>query len=70
MKMFLHPAINGGKRVRDFEDLLKDFLKVKHVITVNSGTSALHASILAAEGIKQGDDHYFRLLRLSLPLMQ
>ena len=34
---------NGGKRVRDFEGLLKEFLEVKHVIAVNSGTSALHA---------------------------
>ncbi len=49
-------AKNGGKRVRDFEVLLKDFLKVKHVIAVNSGTSALHAAMLATENIKHGDE--------------
>ncbi|MDW0258085.1 MAG: DegT/DnrJ/EryC1/StrS family aminotransferase, partial [Nitrososphaeraceae archaeon] len=42
----------GGKRVQDFERLLADFLHVKHAIAVNSGTAALHASILAA-GIKE-----------------
>jgi perosamine synthetase len=45
----------GGKRVQDFERLLADFLHVKHAIAVNSGTAALHASILAA-GIKASDE--------------
>ena len=45
----------GGKRVQDFERLLADFLHVKHAIAVNSGTAALHASILAA-GIKESDE--------------
>jgi perosamine synthetase len=45
----------GGKRVQDFEKLLADFLHVKHAIAVNSGTAALHASILAA-GIKESDE--------------
>jgi dTDP-4-amino-4,6-dideoxygalactose transaminase len=36
----------GGKRVQDFEKLLANFLHIKHAIAVNSGTAALHASIL------------------------
>jgi len=45
----------GGKRVQDFEGLLANFLHVKHAVAVNSGTAALHASILAA-GIKESDE--------------
>src|SRR5918996_1051490 len=48
-------AHDGGKRVRDFESNLKEYLRVKHVIAVNSGTAALHAALLAA-GVKQGDE--------------
>jgi perosamine synthetase len=48
-------ARDGGKRVRDFESLMKDYLQIKHVVSVNSGTSALYAALLAA-GIKQGDE--------------
>lgn len=48
-------ARDGGKRVRDFESHMRDYLKVKHVISVNSGTAALHAALLAAD-IKQGDE--------------
>jgi len=48
-------ARDGGKRVRDFESQMKSFLKVKHVVSVNSGTAALHAALLAA-GIEQGDE--------------
>src|ERR671920_571247 len=48
-------AHDGGKRVRGFESNLKDYLEVKHVIAVNSGTAALHAALLAA-GVKQGDE--------------
>jgi perosamine synthetase len=49
------PANEGGKRVQEFEDILKSYINVKHVIAVNSGTSALHASLLSL-GIKQGDE--------------
>lgn len=45
----------GGKRVQEFENSLKDFLNVKHVISVNSGTAALHAALLSI-GIKSGDE--------------
>ena len=48
-------AHDGGKRVRDFESHLRDYLSIKYVIAVNSGTSALHAALLAA-GVKQGDE--------------
>jgi dTDP-4-amino-4,6-dideoxygalactose transaminase len=46
---------DGGKRVQEFELSLRDFLNVKHVISVNSGTAALHASLLAI-GINSGDE--------------
>ena len=49
------PAKNGGKRVQAFENLLKSYLKVKHVIAVNSGTSAIHAALLSLD-IKAGDE--------------
>ena len=48
-------AYSGGKRVQDFEKLLAEFLHVKNAIAVNSGTAALHASILAA-GIRENDE--------------
>jgi len=48
-------ARDGGKRVQDFETELCNFLKVKHVIAVNSGTSALYAALIAAD-IKKGDE--------------
>jgi perosamine synthetase len=44
----------GGKRVRDFEQLLRAYLKVKHAVAVNSGTAALHAAFIASE-IKNGE---------------
>src|SRR3712207_7020035 len=46
-------ARDGGKRVRDFESLMKDYLKIKHVVSVNSGTSCLYAALLAT-GITPG----------------
>jgi perosamine synthetase len=48
-------AKDGGKRVREFESLLKSYLNVKHAMAVNSGTSALHAALLAAN-IGEGDE--------------
>lgn len=48
-------AKDGGKRVREFESLLKGYLNVKHAMAVNSGTSALHAALLAAD-IGEGDE--------------
>jgi perosamine synthetase len=49
------PAMEGGKRVQEFESLLKSYLNIKHVIAVNSGTSALLAALLAL-GLKEGDE--------------
>ncbi len=49
------PANDGGKRVQEFENALQSYINVKHVIAVNSGTSALHASLLSI-GVKQGDE--------------
>jgi perosamine synthetase len=48
-------AMEGGRYVGEFERLLESFLKVKHVVAVNSGTSALHAALLA-KGIRYGDE--------------
>jgi dTDP-4-amino-4,6-dideoxygalactose transaminase len=49
------PALEGGKRVQEFEFLLRRYLSIKHVIAVNSGTSALLAALLAL-GLKEGDE--------------
>jgi perosamine synthetase len=49
------PALEGGKRVQEFESLLRSYLNIKHVIAVNSGTSALLAALLAL-GLKEGDE--------------
>ena len=46
---------NGGKRVQEFESSLRTFLNVKHAISVNSGTAALHAALLALD-IKTDDE--------------
>src|SRR5919112_5296718 len=48
-------ARDGGKRVQDFESSLREFLNVKHVVSVNSGTAALHAALLALN-IKTDDE--------------
>ncbi len=48
-------ARDGGKRVQDFESSLREFLNVKHAISVNSGTAALHAALLALD-IKTNDE--------------
>ena len=41
------PALKGGKRVQEFESLLRSYLNIKHVIAVNSGTSALLAAVVS-----------------------
>jgi dTDP-4-amino-4,6-dideoxygalactose transaminase len=48
-------AHEGGPRVQDFEKKLAEYLNVKHVVAVNSGTSALHSALLAS-GIGSGDE--------------
>ena len=49
------PANVGGKRVQEFENVLQSYLDVRHVVAVNSGTAALHASLLSID-IKQEDE--------------
>lgn len=45
----------GGKQVREFEALIKEYFGAKFAITVNSATSALHMAIGACE-IGPGDE--------------
>ena len=47
--------INGGKYVKDFEKNIAQFLDVKYAVAINSGTSALYASLLSLN-IKSGDE--------------
>lgn len=44
-----------GAKVDEFENLVKDYLKAKHVIAVSSGTAALHLALLVLD-IKAGDE--------------
>ncbi len=45
----------GGKYVREFESKCRALLGIKHVIALNSGTAALHASLVAC-GVGKGDE--------------
>ena len=45
----------GGKYVKIFEKQLSKLLDCKYAVAVNSGTSALYASLLSL-GIKSGDE--------------
>jgi perosamine synthetase len=44
-----------GSVTKDFEDEIRALLGVKHVVAVNTGTSALHIALDAA-GVKNGDE--------------
>ena len=44
-----------GPEIEEFENIIKNYLGMDYCLTLNSGTSALHASYLAY-GIKQGDE--------------
>jgi len=48
-------GIHGGQKGAEFERELSDYFGVSHAVTVNSGTSALHA-VLACMGIGPGDE--------------
>ncbi len=48
-------SYEGGKKVKEFEAKLERLLGVKHAVAVNSGTSALFAS-LSALGVGEGDE--------------
>jgi len=49
------PQFLGGKQVREFEDLVKQYFGVPHTVTVNSATAGLHAA-LGACGVSPGDE--------------
>lgn len=44
-----------GPNIEKFEGMLADYIGTKYAVTFNSGTSALHATLLAF-GIREGDD--------------
>ena len=50
-----HTAFAGGPAVERFERDLEEYIGIRHVIGVNSGTSALHAALLAL-GVGPGDE--------------
>ncbi|MEM3197172.1 MAG: DegT/DnrJ/EryC1/StrS family aminotransferase [Conexivisphaerales archaeon] len=54
-RYFVDQSFEGGKYVMMFEGELGSYLKAKHAIAVNSGTSAIIAALLAA-GIERGDE--------------
>ena len=47
--------IKGGKYVQIFEKQIAQYLNVKYAVAINSGTSALYASLLSLN-IKSGDE--------------
>ena len=48
-------SLEGGKRVQEFEGKVRSLVGTKHVIAVNSGTAALHTTLMAL-GVKSGDE--------------
>ena len=44
-----------GPGIQEFEDGISEYVGTKHAVTFNSGTSALHA-LLLADDLKQGDE--------------
>lgn len=54
-KVIQSSFVSEGKIVEKFENKLKEFLKIKYCIAVNSGTSALHLALIASK-IKEGDE--------------
>lgn len=48
-------SYEGGKYVREFERLLSEYTNAKYAIAINSGTSALYASLLALS-LKSSDE--------------
>jgi len=49
------PNLSLGPKIGEFERKFADYIGVRHAISVNSGTSALHLCINAL-GIKDGDE--------------
>lgn len=54
-KSLTSSSFDGGVHVQQFEKLVSKFVKSKFTIAVNSGTSALQASLYALD-IKSGDE--------------
>lgn len=53
--MLVGASYGGGKYVRIFEEQVRSLLGAKHVVAVNSGTAALHTTLMAL-GVKPGDE--------------
>jgi dTDP-4-amino-4,6-dideoxygalactose transaminase len=47
--------IGTGPKVRRFEELFRQYMGAKHAVAVNSGTAALHLSLLVS-GVGPGDE--------------
>lgn len=45
----------GGPKVRELQDMMKDYFGVAHAVAVNSATSALHCAMMAC-GLGPGDE--------------
>lgn len=54
-KVFDSKYLVQGDKVEEFEYLIKEYLNVKHVIAVSSGTAALHLALVALD-VKTGDE--------------
>lgn len=54
-KVFDSKYLVQGDKVEEFENQIKEYLGVKNVIAVSSGTAALHLALLAI-GIGEGDE--------------
>jgi len=54
-KVFSTGWLGLGSTVFEFEEQLRDYLEAKHVIAVNTGSTAMHIA-LDAFGIKEGDE--------------
>jgi dTDP-4-amino-4,6-dideoxygalactose transaminase len=48
-------GVGAGPMVTDFEESFAKYVKVKHAVAVNTGTSALHSALVAV-GVKAGDE--------------
>jgi len=48
-------GIGAGPMVTGFENAFASFVKAKHAVAVNTGTAALHATLMVA-GVKSGDE--------------
>ncbi len=54
-EVFSTAWLGMGSVVKEFEDAIKDYIGVKHVIAVNTGTSAIHLAIDVLD-VKTGDE--------------